>query len=141
MRVSEGGGHYIAGGGGANLSNQSPVVMVGNQPTMGRYNRGPGAAQVAAMSPEDQAAYHARALAYARARLQQLQSVASLLNPNLQTMLQQQQNPVDPAAAWRAISGAFAAQSRQAGYQDPRFYLRHVLPQILAAQQSHGPQL
>lgn len=112
--------------------------MVGDQPTLGAYRRPPQAAQVAAMDPAMQAVMRARALAYARARLSQLQKVAGLLNPEVQGLLQQNQNPVDPAAAWRAISGAFASQSRQAGYQDPRYYLTRVLPEIIRQHQAQG---
>lgn len=111
-----------------------PVVMQGGQQTLGGYQQPAQAAAIAGMDPAAQAAVRARANAYARARMKQMQRVASVLPPELQKQLASSQRQIDPAAAWRAISGAFAAQSKQAGYQDPRYYLRYVLPALLQNQ-------
>lgn len=120
----------------------SPVVYqnVGGQrqPTMGAYQQPVQAGAVAQMDPAMQAQMHARANAYARARLMQLQKVALQLPPELQAQLGQAQQNVDPAAAWRGISGAFANLSRQQGYQDPRYYLRYILPGLAAQSNQHG---
>lgn len=65
----------------------------------------------------------ARANAYANQRLAQLRRIAPQLSPELQGMLG---NPsgLDPAAAWRAISGAFTQYANDMGYADPRQLLR-----------------
>ena len=108
------------------------VVMQGNQPTLGAYH------QRGALPPgSDPMVVQARRqqdVAYARTRLAQLQRVVSLLSPDLQQQLAAGQRNVDPAAAWRAISGAFANYSRQQGFNDPRYFLQNYLPQQLNAQ-------
>ena len=71
----------------------------------------------------------ARAAAYAQHRLAQLRAIAPMLTPEIQTFLGNQGN-LDPAAAWRGISGAFAQAAHQQGYQDPRMMLQmaHLNP-------------
>jgi hypothetical protein len=118
-------------------SNIPRVVMQGGQPTMGAYGMHDyGQPLPAGTDPMVVAArqnqIHRQAVAYARARLAQMRAVAAALPPDLQQQLAGTQGAnVDPAAAWRAISGAFAQTSRQAGYVDPRYYLLRVLPEIM----------
>jgi hypothetical protein len=120
------------------MANMPPVVVQGGQQTLGAYQKPSQAAQIAQMDPAMQAQMKARAAAYARARLAQMQRVISQLPPEMQAQLTQAQGGVDPAAAWRAISGSFANLSRQKGYQDPRYYLRYVLPELMRAQAAQG---
>jgi len=115
------------------------VVMQGGQPTLGAYHThqygqlppGSDPSIVAAR----QAQIHQQAVAYAKLRLQQMRAIASMLPPQLQQQLAAAQGPnVDAAAAWRAISGAFANTSKQAGFTDPRYYLLRYLPEQMRGQ-------
>ena len=108
------------------------VVMQGGQPTLGAYHT--AGALPANADPSIRSARHNADLQYARARLAQLQRVVSLLPPELQQQLAASQRQIDPAAAWRAISGSFANYSRSQGFQDPRYYLQNYLPEQLRGQ-------
>jgi hypothetical protein len=63
---------------------------------------------------------------YGQMRMNQLQQVQNQLPPELVQQIQGLPT-ADPAAAWRAISGAFTQQASQSGYQDPRLYLAWLL--------------
>lgn len=66
-----------------------------------------------------QANLHNQAEVFARRRMHQMQNIAQSLPPELQALLAQQQG-IDPAQAWRAISGAFSQYAQGRGYADPR---------------------
>ncbi len=68
----------------------------------------------------------ASAARYGAMRMQQLQQVQGQLPPELVAQMQGLPS-ADPAAAWRAISGAFTQQAAGQGYQDPRLYLNWLL--------------
>lgn len=68
---------------------------------------------------------------YAQRRLAQLRRIAFQLPPELQAMLANPQQ-LDPAAAWRQISGMFGDYARQQGVADPR--------QMLVNRQGHRGQ-
>jgi hypothetical protein len=66
-----------------------------------------------------------QANAYATQRLNQLQGVLDYLPPELKQAVQGV-SMVDPAAAWRSLSGGFSSASQAAGFQDPRMWLRYL---------------
>lgn len=113
-----------------------PIVMQGGQPTLGAYSHGGNTGQIT--DPAALAEAHAAAAKYARTRFAQMQKIAAMLPPEMQQQLAAAQRGVDPAAAWRQISGAFAQLSKTQGYQDPRYFLRYVLPEQLRQQQATG---
>jgi len=113
------------------------VVMQGGQPTLGGYASGDRQYQgIPGKGASD--ARQAAAIRYAQARLAQLQRVVSLLPQDLQEQLAASRRSVDPAAAWRGISGAFSNYSQQQGFNDPRYYLLNYLPEILRSQNAAG---
>ena len=114
-------------------TNIPPVVMQNGVPTMGGYEHG-DARYYGIPGREAALARQQAARRYALQRLAQMRRVMSVLPPQLQQQFAAAGANADPAAAWRAFSGAFAAQSRAAGYADPRYYLARVLPEIMRAQ-------
>lgn len=67
---------------------------------------------------------------YGLGRMNQLRRVARLMSPEMQALINQNSAPgVDPAAAWRNVSGMFSAAAAQGGYNDPRLYLQQLLGQ------------
>lgn len=67
---------------------------------------------------------------YGQSRMNQLRQVARLMSPEMQALINQNNQPgVDPAAAWRNVSGAFSSAANQGGYADPRLYLQQLLGQ------------
>jgi len=109
-------------------ANRPPVVYQGGQPTLGAYQH-PG--NQGALDPYMVGQAHAAALRYAQARFAQMRAVLTALPPELRAQVLAAQQAPDMAAAWRNYSGQFANASRQAGYQDPRYYLRYVLPAMV----------
>jgi hypothetical protein len=71
-------------------------------------------------------AVQAAAARYGTMRMNQLQNVQNFLPPELQQQVQGV-SMVDPAAAWRSVSGAFTQAAMAAGFQDPRLYLTSLL--------------
>jgi len=109
-------------------ASRPPVVYQGGQPTLGAYQH-PG--NMGALDPYMAGQAHAAAVRYAQARFAQMRAVLSALPPDLQAQVLAERGAADPAAAWRAYSGNFANASRAAGYQDPRYYLRYILPSLV----------
>jgi hypothetical protein len=68
----------------------------------------------------------ASAARYGAMRMAQLHQIQGQLPPELQQQLGMLPE-TDPAAAWRAISGAFTEQAAASGYQDPRLYIAWLL--------------
>lgn len=75
---------------------------------------------------------------YGQMRMNQLQQVQNQLPPELVEQIQGLPT-ADPAAAWRAISGAFTQQAAGAGYQDPRLYLAWLLRNRQQGAPGQGP--
>lgn len=102
----------------SNPTQNQQVQLAGLQ--RGQLNLDPA---ITAAMGDPAAIMHARAQQYAQHRLAQLQALAPQLSPELQAMMGGQ-SQLDPAAAWRAISGAFATFARGQGYTDPRQMLQ-----------------
>lgn len=75
---------------------------------------------------------------YGQMRMNQMQQVQNQLPPELVAQIQGLPT-ADPAAAWRAISGAFTQQAAHAGYQDPRLYLAWLLQNRQTGAPGQGP--
>lgn len=117
---------------------QVPQTAEG-MPTMGAYAQPPqgSLAQIPQGDGQMQQIARQQQTAYAAGRLKQLGRVMQALPPELQaTFAQQTSVPgYDPAAAWRAVSGAFAKFAMDKFHTDPRWVLQHGLPSMLAHQE------
>jgi len=106
-------------------------VYQGTQPTLGAYRKPPQGLISNIPDAAMQNAARNAAMRYARMRLNQMMAVISALPPELQAQIRAANQNPNLAAGYRGVSGRFADASRAAGYQDPRYYLRYVLPAMV----------